>query len=176
MPSINIKTRLGASRCCKPTDIVRTYITRGATAVFKVDLDSKVYDFDDLYQLTFMLKQGDTIWKFDTFDYEDPSGEAVIGEYIQISEDHKEISLVLPPQRTVDFETTGFEDGDEYNLITYETIVQLEVGAGVPDSSDPVIIEKHPLIGVRDSLYAYYEDRTICSDTLYCSDDVYVKN
>lgn len=176
MPAINIKTKLGTGCRCKPTGLIRTYITRGATAVFKVSFDTKVYDYEDLYQLTFMFKQGNNIWKYDAFDYESFEDAVIPAQYIQIAEDYSSISLVLPPERTVDFEATGFEEGDEYNLVEYETIVQLEVGEGKPDSTDPVIIEKHPAIGVRDSLYAYFEDRTICDDTLYCSDDLYVKN
>ena len=140
MPIINIKTRLGEpSCCCRPRSLVSKYVTKGGTAIFDFDLTEKVYSFEDLYQLTFLFKQNDIIWKFDAFKYADNSGV---------------ITLTLPSEITNQFSTTGFEECDEYDLINFEVAIRLEVGVENPDANDPVLIEPQYLIGVKDSLYS----------------------
>lgn len=155
MPIINIKTRLGEPNCCcQPRSLVGKYVTKGGTAIFDFDLTEKVYSFEDLYQLTFLFKQNDTIWKFDAFNYINGSGEFSMGKYVTVSDDYNVITLTLPSEVTNQFITTGFEDGDEYDLINFEVAIKLEVGAETPDANDPVLIEPQYLIGVKDSLYS----------------------
>lgn len=155
MPIINIKTRLGEpSCCCRPRSLVSKYVTKGGTAIFDFDLTEKVYSFEDLYQLTFLFKQNDIIWKFDAFKYADNSDEFSMGEYVTVSDDYSVITLTLPPEITNQFSTTGFEECDEYDLINFEVAIRLEVGVENPDANDPVLIEPQYLIGVKDSLYS----------------------
>jgi hypothetical protein len=45
------------------------YITRGATASLAFDFATKIYSFDNVDQLTFLFKQGDTITWFKMFSY-----------------------------------------------------------------------------------------------------------
>lgn len=153
MPIINIKTRLGEPNCCcQPCSLVGKYVTKGGTAIFDFDLTEKVYSFEDLYQLTFLFKQNDTIWKFDAFTYIDD--EFSMGKYVTVSDDYNVITLTLPPEVTNQFTTTGFEDGDEYDLINFEIAIKLEIAVETPDANDPVLIEPQYLIGVKDSLYS----------------------
>lgn len=177
MATIDIRTKLG----CNPkfnsyNYISRQYITRGATAIFKVNFDTKFYSLEDIYQLSFLFKQNNTILKFDAFeDVEIESKNP--GEYIEIAKDKSYIALLLPPEVTVKFTPTGYEDDDEYDLVDYEIIIQLDPTIeGIPDSKDPVIIEKQIALGVKDSVFAYYADQTICSETTLCSEDTLVKN
>ena len=59
MPNIDIHTTLAF--CPKPKKHEITVITRGATAVLDFDLYGKVYDFNDIDQLTVLFEQSGEI-------------------------------------------------------------------------------------------------------------------
>lgn len=67
MPKINIHTTLAF--CPKPKKHEITVITRGATAVLDFDLYNKVYDFNDIEQLSVLFAQGREIFKYDMVEY-----------------------------------------------------------------------------------------------------------
>lgn len=55
-----------------------TYITCGSTATLHFDLGKKIYAFEDVDQLTFMLKQGKTIEWYSMFTYLIPSEDTEV--------------------------------------------------------------------------------------------------
>lgn len=75
MNTLNIKAALSAH----PTKIVAAdellQITRGASAALNFSYRDKVYNFDDTDQLTFMLKQGSTIYWYKMFTYLIPTSD-----------------------------------------------------------------------------------------------------
>lgn len=149
MYNINIKTTLGKNKnCCCNISSVFKYITRGETALFEIDLEEKVYALEDIYQMTFMFKQGSTIWKFDLYDKDNNS----LNKEFNI--DNNVITLTLSPAITTQFSETGYENNDEYDLINYEIATILDINNGVAEASDAVLIEPQYLIGVKDSIYA----------------------
>jgi hypothetical protein len=57
-----------------------TYLTRGSTATLHFDLGKKFYSFEDLDQLTFMLKQGKNLYWYKMFTYLDPTQDTEVVE------------------------------------------------------------------------------------------------
>lgn len=57
-----------------------TYITCGSTATLHFDLGKKIYEFEDLDQLTFMLKQGKNLYWYKMFTYLDPTQDTEVVE------------------------------------------------------------------------------------------------
>ena len=89
MNTLNIKATLSAH----PTRIVAAneflQITRGASAALNFSYGDKVYSYDDTDQLTFMLKQGSTIYWYKMFTYLAPTSDVrtVLGKnyYTRVS-------------------------------------------------------------------------------------------
>lgn len=67
MRNICIHTTLMSQPKCKPGKLIT--ITRGASASFNFDLSDKVYNIDDIVQMTFIFKQGKTTYWYNMFDY-----------------------------------------------------------------------------------------------------------
>lgn len=67
MPRIDIKTVLGFCPPEKKHEIL--FITRGASASILYNLYDKVYDMDNIDQLTFIFKQGKKLFSYKLVDY-----------------------------------------------------------------------------------------------------------
>ena len=161
MPTINIRTTLNTGHC-KPPKFIRTYITRGATAKFTVDLteylENKNYTIADINQITFWFKQyKNTIWNFSKiFNSNEEEVEEEVEEGYEIIIDGNIVTLTLSSDITTQFEPTGFDFNDEYDLVSYEIAIELKP-INNQTSGDTDII-KYPSIGVKDSIYAQYEE------------------
>lgn len=62
-------------KCQIPDNLI---ITRGATATLTFDLSNKPYTFEDVDQITFVLKQGQTIYWYKMFTYLLPTQDVVV--------------------------------------------------------------------------------------------------
>ena len=67
MPRIDIKTILGFTPPCKKHELL--VITRGATASIDYNLFDKVYDIENIDQMTFIFKQDKKIISFNLIEY-----------------------------------------------------------------------------------------------------------
>ena len=67
MPRIDIKTILGFMPPCPKHELL--VITRGATASIDYNLFDKVYDIENIDQMTFIFKQDKKILSFNLIDY-----------------------------------------------------------------------------------------------------------
>lgn len=67
MPRIDIKTILGFMPPCPKHELL--VITRGATASIDYNLFDKVYDIENIDQMTFIFKQGKKIISFNLIEY-----------------------------------------------------------------------------------------------------------
>ena len=67
MPRIDIKTILGFTPPCPKHELL--VITRGATASIDYNLFDKVYDIENIDQMTFIFKQGKKIISFNLIEY-----------------------------------------------------------------------------------------------------------
>ena len=67
MPRIDIKTILGFTPPCPKHELL--VITRGATASIDYILFDKVYDMENIDQMTFIFKQGKKIISFNLIEY-----------------------------------------------------------------------------------------------------------
>ena len=105
MPRIDIKTILGfAPPCPKHEQLV---IIRGATASIDYNLFDKVYDIENIDQMTFIFKQGKEIISFN------------LVEYFKITED----TLVEPDKNYYKKVDVDLPSGSNF---TFEQIVTIE--------------------------------------------------
>jgi hypothetical protein len=73
MNIFNIKSSLNIYPTTKPVQNEVIQITRGASAALVFSYKDKAYTFDDTDQITFMLKQGKTIYWYKMFTYLQPT-------------------------------------------------------------------------------------------------------
>lgn len=78
MTIFDIKASLGSqpTKIVKPNELLQ--ITRGASAVLTFNYSDKTYTYDDTDQITFMLKQGKTIYWYKMFTYLKPSADIAV--------------------------------------------------------------------------------------------------
>lgn len=175
----NVTTRLGIKKCdCRHAK--RNIIYIGSTAYFTFDLNN---DFESIKQITFLIKQQNKSYSFETFKY-DSSGTYVgwndyadLGVHFDagnsIAEIPTQVRMILDPA----FTKTLTETAPGYPA-KYEIAVEYEdITPSVKDDSQPIIIYPQPGIIIIDSLYneqdtepeyLYVSESTVCSDTLYC--------
>lgn len=78
MNTFNIKAKLSV----QPTKIIKAneilQITRGASAILNFNYSDKTYTYDNTDQITFMLKQGSTIYWYKMFTYLKPTSDLMV--------------------------------------------------------------------------------------------------
>jgi hypothetical protein len=77
MNTFNIKSTLNIQPTVTPTSREIIQITRGASAALTFSYGDKTYTFDDTDQITFMIKQGKTIYWYKMFTYLQPTQDMV---------------------------------------------------------------------------------------------------
>ena len=105
MPRIDIKTILGFTPPCQKHELL--VITRGATASIDYNLFDKVYDIENIDQMTFIFKQGKKIISFN------------LVEYFKVTED----TVVIPDKIYYKKVKADLLSGVDF---TFEQIVTLE--------------------------------------------------
>ena len=78
MNTFNIKANLRAYPTAEPKLNEILQITRGASAALVFSYNDKTYTFDDTDQITFMLKQGKTIYWYKMFTYLQPTTDTYV--------------------------------------------------------------------------------------------------
>lgn len=123
------------------------FITRGSTATLTFDLSFKAYTFNQIEQLTFLLKE--------------PSGR--ISSYIMYNDEQvmspkfkhqmgvnfNYVSLTLDPQETANLELT-----QNKAPIEFEVIIKIDGDDFDPNKKEYTQIETQPSIGTIDSIYS----------------------
>ena len=123
------------------------FITRGSTATLTFDLSFKAYTFNQIEQLTFLLKE--------------PSGR--ISSYVMYNDEQvmnpkfkhqmgvnfNYVSLTLDPQETANLELT-----QNKAPIEFEVIIKIDGDDFDPNKKEYTQIETQPSIGTIDSIYS----------------------
>lgn len=131
------------------------YITRGASAELVFPLYDKVYNFEDIEQVTITFKQGKNIDWFSMFEAVTVEGK----EEIQTDShfyhfDNEEYGAII--FNLDNTETKSFKTGIP---IEWEVAVKLNTDSRATLSNkDSIIIESQHPIAVRDSLYSQVEE------------------
>ena len=123
------------------------YLTRGTTANITFDIKHKAYTFDQIEQVTFILKQpsGEILY-FNMYDDEknmDPHFSHLIGT------NYNYINYKFQPAETLMLELT-----EGKTPIEFEVAVVIDGDDANPGRQTYTNIEKQPLIGTIDSLYS----------------------
>lgn len=120
MNTFNIKATLRAYPSKEPKLNEILQITRGASAALVFSYHDKVYTFDDTDQITFMLKQGKTIYWYKMFTYLQPTQDSfpIPGKNYYTNVSHPTNSFkcsatqVWPDAQTNPFELGYYEETD----------------------------------------------------------------
>lgn len=170
----NLKTYLST---CDPTARYCMYspMRRGATYIYDYEIGSSVLEMLD--QVTFMLKQGDTLCYYDLYADSKEGSPKVLDSHFQVKDGV--VHFYLSPDETAIFEVTEMHDLD--SIVKFQVALNykeeiLRSGSAVPDI---VTIEDQPGIIVLDSLYydiLPYRGPGICSENTYASDKTICKD
>ena len=138
---------------CKATHKIPC-ITRGATAELIYPLDNKVFNFEDIEQITFTFKQGKNLYwysMFSTTKNTEGKDETSIDSHFYHLDTSEQSAIVF---NLNDEETKQFKAGVP---VEYEIAIELNKSAGSLVSlsgKDSIIIEPQHCLEVRDSLYS----------------------
>lgn len=122
------------------------FITRGSTAILTFDLISKAYTFDQIEQLTFLLKEAcGPITKYEMY----LDGQQMSPKFKHHTGiDYNYVSLTLEPEETANLKPTKNKAPVEF-----EVVVKIDGDDADPDKEEYTQIETQPAIGVIDSVY-----------------------
>lgn len=70
---IKAELKIQPTKIIKPKEVLQ--ITRGGSAILNFSLEDKIYNFDNIDQITFMLKQDDTIYWYEMFTFIKPTND-----------------------------------------------------------------------------------------------------
>ena len=115
MPRIDIKTILGFTPPCKKHELL--VITRGATASIDYNLFDKVYDIENIDQMTFIFKQGKKILRFNLIDYFKVTSDVVVEPNKNY---YKKVNADLPSRPDFAFEQIVTIEGSSIAAYTKE--------------------------------------------------------
>jgi len=123
------------------------FITRGATANITFDLAFKAYTFDQIEQLTFLLKEpSGKILKYEMYDENQEMNPAFSHQF---SINYNYVNLKLEPAQTATLELTAGKAP-----IDFEVIVKIDGDDNDPNRKEYTQIEVQPSIGTIDSIYS----------------------
>ena len=115
MPRIDIKTILGFTPPCKKHELL--VITRGASASIDYNLFDKVYDIENIDQMTFIFKQGKKILRFNLIDYFKVTSDVVVEPNKNY---YKKVNADLPSRPDFAFEQIVTIEGSSIAAYTKE--------------------------------------------------------
>ena len=115
MPRIDIKTILGFTPPCPKHELL--VITRGATASIDYNLFDKVYDIENIDQMTFIFKQGKKILRFNLIDYFKVTSDVVVEPNKNY---YKKVNADLPSRPDFAFEQIVTIEGSSIAAYTKE--------------------------------------------------------
>lgn len=148
MRNFKIDTTLGV--CPSKATLTKRasiFITRGTTSNITFDIKHKAYTFDQIEQLTFILKQpSGTMLTFTMYDTEgnmDPHFTHLVGT------NYNYINYRFSPEESLMLELTS-----KNNFIEFEVAIEIDGDDADPMRPAYVSVEKQPLIGTIDSLYS----------------------
>lgn len=122
------------------------FITRGSTANLTFDLSFKAYTFDQIEQLTFLLKEpSGKILKYELYD---DQGEMNPKFAHQMGVNFNYINLKLEPRETANLELTKNKAP-----IEFEVVIKIDGDDFDPNKKEYTQIETQPSIGTIDSIY-----------------------
>ena len=115
MPRLDIKTILGFMPPCPKHELL--VITRGATASIDYNLFDKVYDIENIDQMTFIFKQGKKILRFNLIDYFKVTSDVVVEPNKNY---YKKVNADLPSRPDFAFEQIVTIEGSSIAAYTKE--------------------------------------------------------
>ncbi len=122
------------------------FITRGATAILTFDMIAKAYTFDQIEQLTFLLKEAcGKIIEYKMYDDNQQMNQK-FKHHSGIDYDY--VGLTLEPEETANLKPTR-----NCAPIDFEVVVKIDGDDADPDRDEYTQIETQPAIGVIDSVY-----------------------
>ena len=147
MRNFKINTTLGVVPSMAASRKKASYfITRGSTATLTFDLAFKAYTFNQIEQLTFLLKEPSG--KISKYEMYDAQGEMNLKFKHQMGVNFNYVSLTLDPKETAALELTKNK-----TPIEFEVVVKIDGDDFDPNKKEYTQIETQPSIGTIDSLY-----------------------
>lgn len=145
MMSIYATLHTVPTRCIKPHKMI--YITRGASAQLTYPVFDKVFRLEDIEQITFIFKQGKTLYQYSMYS----NGDLDSHFYVLNSEEYEAIVFNLSSEDTEQFKP---------NInIEYEIAIKLNTDSSAfVGKEDSIIIEPQHPIAVVDSLYSSLQE------------------
>lgn len=116
----------------------------GTTPCFSFDLSEEVFDFEDIFQLTFIFKQLDNIYSYKMVEYN--SNDWKLENRFEYDETLDTIRFTMTPEDTLQFVPSKLDCPD--TLVDFEVVVTL-----IDDERELVFANREDRIYVLDSLY-----------------------